>query len=378
MTPQLRFPQFTDEWQDKKLGYLCDMKAGKFVSAQAIKSEKISELYPCYGGNGLRGYVDSYNHSGNYSLVGRQGALCGNVNYASGEFYATEHALVVYPESDINSKWLYYQLKRLNLNRFATGQAQPGLSVDTILAIKQSNPSQELEQEKIAEFLTTVDERIEKIEKKLELLQQYKKGVMQKIFTQQIRFKDEADNSYPKWQEKLLGDIFTERLETNSNESQMLSVTINHGIVLFNSINRKDNSNADKSRYKTVKVGDIAYNSMRMWQGASGVSVYDGIVSPAYTVVTANSQNSSNFWGYYFKLPKMVQTFERHSQGLTSDTWNLKYTALSKIKTTVPILEEQQKIANFLTTLDDKIKSEQTRLTATKQWKKGILQRMFV
>jgi len=127
-----------------------------------------------------------------------------------------------------------------------------------------------------------------------------------------------------------------------------------------------------------VKINDIAYNSMRMWQGASGVSQYNGIVSPAYTVITPKEGNDSIFWGYRFKTTDSTNTFQRYSQGLTSDTWNLKFNTLSKIKFMAPSYEEQQKIANFLSALDDKIKLEEVKLARAKEFKKALLQRLFV
>ena len=132
--PKLRFPEFRDagEWEEKKLGELCEMRAGKFVSAGEISEKNEDALYPCYGGNGLRGYVKTYTHSGKYPLIGRQGALCGNVILGEGKFHATEHAVAAAPFSCININWLFYSLLKLDLNRFATGQAQPGLSVDVL------------------------------------------------------------------------------------------------------------------------------------------------------------------------------------------------------------------------------------------------------
>lgn len=189
----------------------------------------------------------------------------------------------------------------------------------------------------------------------LPALKKYKNGAMQQLFSQKVRFKDNEGQSYSNWQEKTIGQIFEQRQERFKEGLQLLSVTINDGVKKRSDIDSKDNSSSDKSNYKRIYPQDIAYNSMRMWQGASGVSLYDGVVSPAYTVLAGNKENSSLFFGYLFKLRSMVNTFQRHSQGLTSDTWNLKYPQLAKIKVSVPVLEEQQKIANFLSLIDAKI-----------------------
>jgi type I restriction enzyme S subunit len=123
-------------WEVKKLGHITNMKAGKFIAASEIYSENSSNLQPCFGGNGLRGYVKSHTHEGEFVLIGRQGALCGNVKITSGKFHATEHAIVCSPEVQYSSLWLYYLLKLMNLNRFSTGAAQPGLNVGTLVDLE--------------------------------------------------------------------------------------------------------------------------------------------------------------------------------------------------------------------------------------------------
>lgn len=118
-----------------KVGEVCSLKAGSFVKADDIHSEFNEGLYPCFGGNGCRGYVSDYTHDGNYSIIGRQGALCGNVKYVEGKFHATEHAIVVTPLIPIDNYWLFYLLTLLRLNRYATGAAQPGLTVNNLESI---------------------------------------------------------------------------------------------------------------------------------------------------------------------------------------------------------------------------------------------------
>ena len=142
-----------------KLGEVCLLKAGKFVSANDISPEYNKGLYPCFGGNGIRGYVADYTHDGEFPLIGRQGALCGNVNLASGKFHATEHAVVVQPKIEMNVQWLYYALNAMNLGQYATGAAQPGLAVSKLetLSIEIPNIS---EQNKIAQTLYKVEQLV--------------------------------------------------------------------------------------------------------------------------------------------------------------------------------------------------------------------------
>ncbi|MCR1852656.1 restriction endonuclease subunit S [Parabacteroides distasonis] len=183
-TPAFRFPEFQNkgEWEESTLGDICDMQAGKFVSASEICDVKKDTMYPCYGGNGLRGYTHSFTHFGIYPLIGRQGAQCGNITYAEGKFHATEHAVVVTLKKDIDIRWLYYQLIKLDLNQYATGQAQPGLSVDVIKKVTIRIPKNKNEQQLIACGLFSVDELISTETAKLNQLKAHKKGLMQQLF----------------------------------------------------------------------------------------------------------------------------------------------------------------------------------------------------
>lgn len=182
--PRLRFPEFQNagEWEPKTLIDVCRMQAGKFVAAADIKEQNARGLFPCYGGNGLRGFTATHTHDGFYPLIGRQGALCGNIKLASGRFHATEHAVVATPNGGVDVVWLYYLLDQLNLNRFATGQAQPGLSVDVLEKVPVTVPNNEREQQRIAICLSSLDNLIAAYTNKLEALKTHKKGLMQQLF----------------------------------------------------------------------------------------------------------------------------------------------------------------------------------------------------
>ena len=179
------------------------------------------------------------------------------------------------------------------------------------------------------------------------------------------------------WEQRKVGDCFTERVESMP-DGELISVTINDGIKKFSELGRHDNSNDDKSKYKKVCVGDIAYNSMRMWQGASGYSPYEGIVSPAYTVLSPNSGINSKCLAYQFKLPEIIHTFQVNSQGITSDNWNLKYPALSQIEIFVSKDEQEQaKIAKYFENLDNLITLHQRKYDKLTNVKKSMLEKMF-
>lgn len=141
----------------KELKDVLILKAGDFTAASDISDEPTkTNKYPCYGGNGIRGYVAEYNQEGEYSLVGRQGALSGNVQYAKGKFKNTEHALLVTPIEEINSIWLNQLLINLDLKRYQTGAAQPGLSVKNLQEIQIIMPSID-KQNKYASLVEQLD-----------------------------------------------------------------------------------------------------------------------------------------------------------------------------------------------------------------------------
>lgn len=186
-----------------------------------------------------------------------------------------------------------------------------------------------------------------------------------------IRFKGFTDE----WEEGKIGDAFSERDEHSGN-GELLSVTINSGIRRAVDMERTF-ATGDLSKYKVVQKGDIAYNTMRMWQGACGVSEYSGIVSPAYTIATPKDEQDSAFYAYYFKSNKMLQNFRINSQGLTSDTWNLRYPVFASIDIHYPNKQEQKEIANFLRTIDSTISQREKELEKLKNIKRALLERMF-
>ena len=170
-----------------------------------------------------------------------------------------------------------------------------------------------------------------------------------------------------------IGDIYAERSERGAADMELLSVTMNGGVMQRSEIEGKDNSSEDKSNYKVVRKGDMVYNSMRMWQGANGVSPYDGIVSPAYTVLTAKLPICNEYFAALFKNYKLINEFKKNSQGMTSDTWNLKYPQIKTIKVYLPRVTEQEKVASLIVTLDKRIAAQATLVEQLKKYKRGAI-----
>jgi type I restriction enzyme S subunit len=178
--------------------------------------------------------------------------------------------------------------------------------------------------------------------------------------------------------EYYLGDLFAERNETNRVDLPLLSVTGDRGLVPRDEIERRDTSNVDKSKYKRVAAGDIAYNTMRMWQGVSALSTLEGIVSPAYTVIVPGPKIVPSFARHLFKLPAVVHLFFRYSQGLVDDTLNLKYERFVKVKVRIPIdLDEQRRIAETMDVADKEIGLLEVLSEQIGRQKRGLMQKLL-
>lgn len=146
--------QNTPTWEQRKLGELSsEFKSGDFISASEIAE---TGKYPVFGGNGLRGFTDRYNHDGEYALIGRQGALCGNVNYSVGKSYFTEHAIAVKAGKANETRFLYYLFSTMNLGQYSGQSAQPGLAVGNLIELENVVPNK-AEQSKISSILTALD-----------------------------------------------------------------------------------------------------------------------------------------------------------------------------------------------------------------------------
>jgi type I restriction enzyme S subunit len=282
-------------------------------------------------------------------------------------------ALIVNDKFDVN--YVFQTLSAFN-KRIKNDTVKVGTTVESIdfNALKKlCIPIPPLpEQRKIAEILSTWDEAIAKTAQLVEALRYRKKGLMQRLFTGQVRFPGFEEE----WKYKKLGELFYERVERGYDQLPLLSVSEN-GISYRDASNRKDNSSEDKSKYLRICPGDIGYNTMRMWQGRSAVSPYEGIVSPAYTILVPKEGVDVRFMSYLFKFKPMIHTFFRYSQGLVSDTWSLKYPNFAKIHVRIPVFEEQKKIAHLLDLCDIEINEMQSYTEKLQIQKKGLMQRLL-
>lgn len=267
---------------------------------------------------------------------------------------------------------LRHPIVRKSVMRAANGLSVFGISKSNLAKINIPLPPVS-EQRSIALILETWDEAAVKLEVLIAQKELRRKALMQQLLTGKKRLR--GFNS--RWKEVHLGEMFDERNQVGRADLPLLSITADRGVILQSESIKRDNSTEDKSRYKRIAVGDIGYNTMRMWQGRSALSPMEGIVSPAYTVVVPRENADGKFFSYLFKLPRVIHLFFRNSQGLVEDTLNCKYPDFAVVKVHVPEKKEQIAIAAVLSSCDEEIELLKNKLDALKEQKKGLMQKLL-
>lgn len=231
------------------------------------------------------------------------------------------------------------------------------------------------EQKEISNKLRTWDDAIETLAELITKKTNLYKATLTKYCTPCHPKNEGRDAS---WTQLELGEAFRERNASGDGNDRLLSITMNEGVIDREDVGRKDTSTEDKSKYKLILPGDIGYNTMRMWQGVSGLSSLRGIVSPAYTIVIPNEKIIlGKYAAHLFKSRRMVFDFQRYSQGLTSDTWNLKYPAFSKIALYLPPLEIQERQADALSEVLHEMDLLKREKSIIERQKRGLMQKLL-
>ncbi len=377
--PALRFKGFTDPWEQRKLGDLCvEFRSGEFISASDITE---TGEYPVFGGNGLRGFTDRFNHDGEYTLIGRQGALCGNVNFAVGKSYFTEHAIAVRADKKNQTRFLYYLFSTMDLGQYSGQSAQPGLAVGNLVELKSTLPDKQ-EQEKISGVLTALDTLITLHQRKYEKLVNIKKSMLDKMFPQngasvpEIRFKGFTDP----WEQRKVGTLiedYTEKTVTQ-NQYPVLTSSQQQGIVLQEDYFADRQVTTDNNvGYYVLPKGYFTYRS----RSDTDVFVFNrnnivdkGIISYYYPVFAPKSCDSN------FLLRRLNHGIKKQLS-MAAEGTGQKVLAHAKFKNMVvdvPSQSEQEKIGTILEELDTLITLHQRKLEKLQNIKKSCLEKMFV
>jgi len=308
------------------------------------------------------------------SLVVTIAANIGDVATVEFDFACPDSLVVVQANEGVNSDWLQYSLesKKELLDSLAPQNAQKNINLEVLRPLAFDVPPLG-EQQRIAGAINAWNTAIEKTERLIAAKEKRKSGLMSKLLTGKQRL----NGFNASWRNAYLGELFRERVEVNWNDLQLLSITGENGVVLRSDLNRKDSSNDDKSKYLRICPGDIGYNTMRMWQGVSALSSHEGIISPAYTVCIPTPEIDGRFASYLFKLPEVIHLFYRYSQGLTSDTWNLKFHHFAEVRVYIPEVDEQIAIASVLAALDNELAIQKKQRNALVQQKRGLMQKLL-
>lgn len=276
----------------------------------------------------------------------------------------------------ISAKWLSVVLStesyRKQLSDLATGSSRSmqNISQASFFALEVPAPPDH-EQRRIVSALNAADRLISLDEQ----LVAQREARYQSLL--HAAFKPVDQQRAKGWRRVYLGEIFAER-DQRSGDLPLLAITGEHGVVPRNDLVRRDTSAEDKSNYKVIRKGDIGYNTMRMWQGVFGLSAHDGIVSPAYTVVTPDhSRILGEFAAHLFSHPRVVHTFHRYSQGLVDDTLMLKYPHFSEIRLPVPDIPEQRRIAKALGAQLRELEQLRQLVELRRQQHRGLMQQLL-
>lgn len=386
--PQLRFKEFDGEWEKKKLGEICsffsggtptstnkqyyqgeipfigsgnisDNKVSNFISQEAFDSSsaKMVEvgdlLYALYGAN-----------SGDLAISKMSGAI--------------NQAILCIRTKNENIEFIF-SLLLSNKERIVCKYLQGGqgnLSSKIIKNLQYYLPSLK-EQQKIAAFLTAVDKKISQLTSKKEQLTKYKKGMMQQLFSQELRFKDENGKDFADWEEKRLGEVCEVNPKNSSLPNSFIYVdleSVSKGRLVLK--NRMSIEDAPSRAQRILNVNDILFQTVRPYQMNNLYFEFTGDFVASTGYAQLRTQENSMFLYQLLHTDKFVNDVLERCTGTSYPAINSK--DLGRIKINIPSLQEQQKIASYLSALDDKIEAVQVQIEKTQEFKKGLLQQLFV
>jgi type I restriction enzyme S subunit len=397
--PKLRFKEFESKVEVRTLGNISNIVVG-FVGTVSdqycdqnegipfVRTQNVREGY--FSVENLEYVTKDFHKKNKKSQIFNGDVLIARVGANMGMVCAVENlnteancanVIIIKKNPQLNSQYLSLFLNSENgQKQIHSGGAGGAQAVfNTTLAKEISFPYFPLEEQtKIATFLSAVDEKISQLSQKLHLLGQYKQGMMQKLFSQQIRFKADDGSEFGEW-EKINADQLFENYSNKKHDGSLtiLAATQDKGIVPRDEIEIDiKSSDASVLSYKIIEKGNFVI-SLRSFQGGIEYSDYHGICSPAYTVLRPQKPIASKFYKNYLKTNDFIQRLSATVIGIR-DGKQISYQAFATLEMDYPSVEEQTKIANFLSAIDQKIDVVSEQLEQAKLWKKGLLQQMFV
>ena len=374
-------------WKRIKLKFLTDsMQSGTNLTSFQIQE---TGRYPVLGGNGIRGYYDKFNCDKECIVIGRQGALCGNVHIIKEKFWATDHAVVTFSNDLTDINFLYYLCNAMNLNQYASQTAaQPGLAVSTIKNIYTSLPPL-FEQQEIASYLdnkvSKIDTYISTAEKKIVALDELKQVTIADAVTHGINPNvPMKDSGIPwigmvpeHWKLTRIKFLFNEISEKEHPEEPCLCSTQKYGVIPQSMYeNRVVVVNKGLENLKFVRKGNFVI-SLRSFQGGIEIAYYQGIISAAYTILSLGNKNiSSNYIKYLFKSSPFIQLLQTCVTGIREGQ-NINYELLRRQFIPIPTLSQQNEIVAYIdrkVAQIDKMKAaELAQIEKLKEYKQRLI-----
>ena len=407
--PKLRFPEFTDDWEQRKLGELYGTIGNAFVGTATPYYVEIGHFY-LESNNVKDGQInhnseifindefyekqkDKWLHTGDMVMV--QSGHVGHAAVIPKELDNTAaHALIMFrnKKEKIEPYFLNYEYQtekaKKKIENITTGNTIKHILASDMREFEVDVPKYE-EQKVIAGYFRKLDNLITLHQRKLEKLKELRKGVMKKLFNQEVRFKADDESEFPEWEKKKIGDVFSQ-IKYKNKDGRNQNVITNS--AEFGLINQRDFFDKDiavdgkTENYTVIKTGDFVYNPRKSKQAPYGpFNCYkleeNGIVSPLYTCLRPKSNVNDKYLLWYFKSGSWHRfIYENGAQnGARHDRVGMTDSLMQEIPVYLPqAVEEQQKIAECLSALDDVIEKQKATLAAWEELKKGLLQQMFV
>ena len=395
-TPKLRFKEFDGDWELTTLGRTVRIKSGYSPSRYELRDIgeipflKVEELNNCSKyQEKSRFYTDKNNDvvPSKSTIFPKRGAaiLNNKVRILNNLALLDSNLMALIPESDLHAEYLYYLIGKIELYKIADTSTIPQINNKHIDPYEIILPNKK-EQTKIATFLSAVDTKIDELIQKHELLTDYKKGMMQQIFSQKLRFKADDGSDFEDWTQCTLSAIATRVTRKNKEGNQNpLTISAQMGLVNQQKYFNKQVASKNLSNYYLLYKGEYAYNKSYSAGYPMGVikrlKNYDkGAVSTLYICFSLNNKINTDFFEHYVESGNLIQELEKIAQegARNHGLLNVGIKEFFEINLSTPCLKEQTKIANFLTAIDQKIDNVAEQIDHAKTWKKGLLQQMFV
>ena len=412
--PKLRFSNFKGNWSEYQIGDIFDFYTTNSLSRDELnynggevknihygdihmkfttivdvgKSEipyinknidlsKISDENYCIDGDVI--FADA---SEDYSDIGKAIELK-NIN--GDKIVSGLHTILARDNKKLTSKgfrgYMFLpEIVRKQIKVLAVGSKVLGISKANLAKVKVYIPSKE-EQKKIANFINLIDQKIEKQKERIDSIKSYNLGIKQKIFSQEIRLKNDNGDNYEEWKEVKLSSVLKERKEYDIKESNYTHVTLSKEGIYDKGerYNRDFLVKTEDKKYKVTKKYDICYNPANLKFGVISLNMYgDAIFSPIYVTFEVNKAYDPVFVGYFVTRVDFINKIRKYEEGTVYERMAVKSEDFLKYSDRLPCLDEQIKISKFFIKLDSKLKFEEEKLNSLQYFRKGIIQKMFV